>query len=696
MPTVGGYRLLWRLGGGGFGEVFYAEHVASRAPAAVKLMHAELLDSHKEAEYRSRFAQEAEFLGQFEHPAVPRLFAAEPHAARPWLATAYVAGPTLFQLVDAHGPLPSGAVRAFSIRVAEVLELLHSRERAHRDLNPRNVLVTSNGPHVIDFGLARAVGAQPMTRTGEAVGTLSYMPPERPGIGKGTHYDAAGDIFGLGAVALYAATGHPPYRNNGDLRAGRVDFRGVPADLDIVLRRMLTDEPEDRPTATAAKLMLRTSHGTGAPVPEFARGLRPVQRALLENYPARPGPARKEPQLPQTGEIAGTPPGAGAVAPPETGTSPDDQATRFIRSIGPGPVSGDLWPAVRTQRPPKVEPPKIERAPRRARPPAPERTVEPVWERALSDWVHYVSAAADGTVLVATADGMLTALDGHTGYHRWEHALPGGLRGVPVVDGPLLHAGSADGWLNTFDTHAARLTDRRRVGGRVVGCAVADRRVVVATGSGVVWAFPSEYGAALWSEPVGAPITAGPLIAGRAVYVADARGRLHALDLHDGGEVWPHTPELHERPLTVTGARNLVVVTGADGGLHAFGAADGLLRWQARTSAQAWACFADPGAGAIYTGGLDGVVGAYDAATGARINQVTVADGIRRSLAPVDGGLLVVGGTDGSAFAVDPVGGHRIWRHTGAAPVHAPAAAVAGGPVVVGRWDGRVCALPPP
>ncbi|MGW0661091.1 protein kinase domain-containing protein [Streptodolium elevatio] len=754
---VGGFRLLHRLGGGGFGEVYYGEHVNSHAPAAVKLMHGELLASHKESEYRSRFAREAEFLRHLQHPAVPRLFVAEPHASRPWLATEYVAGPTLQQLVDEHGPLPAGAVRALAIRVAEVLSLLHSMGRAHRDLNPRNVLVTPAGPHVIDFGLARAVGAQPMTATGEAVGTLLYMPPERPGTEKGTHYDSAGDLFGLGAIALFAATGHPPYKNYGDLRAGDVDFGGIPNDLDIVLHRLLEKRPEERPSAAEAMILLRTSRTPGAPVPVFTEALEPAHRHKLEGHPLRPVPAAGAPhrqtvnphQVPPTftgpadasstsqilalGDPATTAPGT--IAPRWYEASPpadDGIRTEIISGIRPGAFAAEFrsppprTPVRRVTEPPRrsgpphtATPPRapgppgaaervsvppggadartvVHRRPVPARPQTPMRTVETEWERPLDDWVQYVAATADGTVLAATADGMVTAMNGHTGYFQWEYALPGGLRGTPVGDGVLLHAGSADGWLNTLDTTAQRLTDRRPVGGRVVGCAVAPgARVVVASGAGVVWSFPAGHGQAEWGEPVGAPITAGPVVAGRTVYVGDARGRLHALDLHDGGSGWPRSPELGERPIALAVAGNLVVAAGADGGLHAFDTVDGSPHWSAHSTAQTWACVADPVTETVSTGALDGAVRTYDAVTGEQLGELPVTEGIRRSLAQV-GDALVVGGTDGSTLAVDPLGGRRIWRHAGAGPVHAPAAAVPGGPVVVGRLDGTVCALPPP
>ncbi|UGQ12260.1 PQQ-binding-like beta-propeller repeat protein [Yinghuangia sp. ASG 101] len=825
---VGSFRLLDRLGGGGFGEVYYAEHTASGTAAAVKLMHRELLESTKAAEYRRRFRGEVEFLSQLDHPAVPRLLAAEPDAFRPWLATAFVAGPTLAVLVDRHGPLPSGAVRALTLRVAEVLDLLHGKGRAHRDLTPRNVLVTTDGPQVIDFGLARAVGAEPMTRTGDVVGTLLYLPPERPGTDHGTRYDAAGDVFGLGGTALFAATGHPPYKNFADLREGRINLRGMPSDLADVLRRLLDKDPEARISAAAAKMLLRPIDRRH--LPDFGDALAPGHRDALRAHPERPSPVDGGHHMPEhsgSGDESGVSTGlfTQGFTPPETGPAPwaeprsgtgreadrgvDRETGRetedesgsdgddTLRGLPPaitegGPLGGgrtggaspaprpSAWPDLvrpglfatefvhpppRTGRPSRGRgaeavpceprstphrettgrpagdrhddaregPDRGDPHERRARPPVPDRregphdeprpdrrdtprrdprdepptgrrfgrppgsgvAVEPLWDRALTDWVRRVVAAPDGTVLAATADGVLTAVDGRTGHFRWDERLPGGLHGSPVADGGLVHAGSADGWLNTLDTVGRRLSDRRRVGGRVVGCAVAPGRVVVAVGSGVVWSFPSAQGPADWSEPVGAPITTPPVVAGRIVYVADARGRVHALHLDDGASAWRHSPELRERPIALTTAYDTVVAAGADGGLHVFDAADGTPRWSARQPAQTWACLADPGSGDVYTGGLDGAVRRYDAASGRLRHETKLSAGIRGSLARLDA-LLVVGCTDGSTVVLDPVDGYPVWRHSGDAQVDGPAAVVPGGPVVVGHLDGRVCGLPPP
>ncbi|WP_436789067.1 protein kinase domain-containing protein [Yinghuangia sp. YIM S10712] len=729
---VGKYRLLQRLATGGFGEVFYAEHTSSGVAAAVKLMHRGLLEAPKAAEYRRRFRGEVEFLSQLEHPAVPKLLAAEPDAYRPWLATAFVAGPTLAELVDAHGPLPSGAVRALALRIAEVLDLLHRGGRAHRDLTPKNVLVTTDGAHVIDFGLARVVGAQPMTQVGHVMGTVSYLPPERPG--QGTRYDAAGDVFGLGGITLFAATGHPPFDDLPDVLRGRINFRGVPSDLSAVLRRLLDQDPEVRGSAAEAKMLLRPADGRWQ-LPDFADALAPVHREALRRHPVRPamwGNGHDMPAEYGSDDASSVSTGLDilrAVAPPEGSVAQDIPTQDMLADplgvtgprpadplgvIGAGPFARDFT------RPPRRWAPRAEPVPRdrghhthqtndrdrRTGPPPGERFVRPVratpvealWDRRLGDWVRHVVSTPDGTVLAATADGVLTAMDGRTGHFRWDERLPGGLHGAPVVDGGLVHAGSADGWLNTLDTldtAERRLTGRRRVGGRVVGCAVAPGRVVVAVGSGVVWSFPSAQGAADWSEPVGAPITTPPVVAGRIVYVADARGLLHALHLDDGAAVWPHPPDLRERPTALAVADGLLVAAGADGGVHAFDTVDGAPRWKAHNAAQAWACLAVPGTRTVHTGALDGAVRGYDTATGELRHDTRLSAGIHNSLAQLDE-LLVVGCADGSTVVLDPVDGQSVWRHNGAGSVHAPAAVVPGGPVVIGGLDGRVCGLPPP
>ncbi|MGH3165745.1 MAG: serine/threonine-protein kinase, partial [Trebonia sp.] len=191
--TVGEFRLRARLGAGGMGRVYLGSSPAGRA-VAVKVVHPELAG---DPEFRRRFGQEVAAAravsGMYTAPVV----AAGLHDDPPWLATAFVPGPSLADLVSRHGPLPESAVWRLAAGLTEALEAVHSRSLVHRDLKPGNVLVAEDGPHLIDFGISRALDGTSLTRTGMVVGTPGYMSPEQA---EGRPAAPASDVFSLGCV----------------------------------------------------------------------------------------------------------------------------------------------------------------------------------------------------------------------------------------------------------------------------------------------------------------------------------------------------------------------------------------------------------------------------------------------------------------------------------------------------------------
>lgn len=203
--AIGPYRLLGRLGAGGMGRVYLARSEGGRT-VAVKVVHPHFaLDE----EFRARFRREVESArrvgGQWTAPVLD----ADPEAPVPWVATGYVPGPSLAQAVTEHGPLPADAVRALGAGLAEALAAVHGLGLVHRDVKPSNVLLALDGPRLIDFGIARATaGTASLTSTGVSVGSPGYMAPEQI---LGTKVSGAADVFSLGAVLAYAATGAAPF-----------------------------------------------------------------------------------------------------------------------------------------------------------------------------------------------------------------------------------------------------------------------------------------------------------------------------------------------------------------------------------------------------------------------------------------------------------------------------------------------------
>ncbi|MCW2858482.1 MAG: serine/threonine protein kinase [Actinoallomurus sp.] len=248
---VGGYLLLARLGTGAMGRVYLGRSASGRL-VAVKTIRSEFA---ADGDFRTRFAHEVTAAGRVSGVYTAAVVAADPDAEIPWLATAYIPAPSLEQLVRACGPLPVEALRWLAAGCAEALESIHQAGLVHRDLKPSNVLVSADGPRVIDFGVARATERSTVTATHQAVGTPAYMAPEQARDSRQTV--AASDVFSLGSTLLYAATGHPPY--SGDsvtdvlvrLATEEPDLTGVPDEVADLVRECLQRDPDARPTAAA-------------------------------------------------------------------------------------------------------------------------------------------------------------------------------------------------------------------------------------------------------------------------------------------------------------------------------------------------------------------------------------------------------------------------------------------------------------
>ncbi|WP_458244911.1 protein kinase domain-containing protein [Streptomyces sp. MAI_2237] len=250
---IGAYRLLARLGAGGMGFVYLARSERGRT-VAVKLVRRELA---AQEEFRARFRQEVQAARQVGGYWTAPVLDADTEAAVPWVATGYVAGPSLQQVVGHdHGALPERSVRILAAGLAHALKDIHAAGIVHRDLKPSNVLVTIDGPRVIDFGIARALETVTdggLTRTGALVGSPGFMAPEQV---RGDRITPACDVFCLGSVLAYAATGALPFgtANSGvhalmfRIAQEEPDLEGVPEGIADLVRDCLKKDPAARPT----------------------------------------------------------------------------------------------------------------------------------------------------------------------------------------------------------------------------------------------------------------------------------------------------------------------------------------------------------------------------------------------------------------------------------------------------------------
>ncbi|SNS42709.1 Serine/threonine protein kinase [Streptosporangium subroseum] len=264
---IAGYKLRGRLGSGGMGIV-YLSYSRGGQPVALKVVRREYAE---DPEFRRRFAREVEAARRVQGAYTAPVLDSNVEGTQPWLASAYVPGPSLADAVHRHGPLPPETVLSLVAGIAEALQSIHGVGVVHRDLKPTNVLLASDGPRVIDFGIARSADATALTDTNVRLGTPAYMSPEQVtgrGIGPET------DLFALGLVAFFAATGRHPFgEGDGNALLFRIlsqepELTACPEPLREIVARCLAKESSERPTPTEIIELCRGGAGAGS----FDRG----------------------------------------------------------------------------------------------------------------------------------------------------------------------------------------------------------------------------------------------------------------------------------------------------------------------------------------------------------------------------------------------------------------------------------------
>ena len=280
---IGPYWLEGRLGSGGMGRVYLGRSPGGRH-VAIKVIREELAE---DAEFRARFAREVSAARKVSGIYTAPVVDADPDGPLPWLATSYVAGPSLADAVSDRGPLPPTSVLRLAAGLAEGLSAIHSAGVVHRDLKPSNVLLAEDGPRLIDFGICRSVETRALTRTGMVVGSPGFMAPEQA---EGHDVGPPSDIFSLGAVLTFAATGEGPF---GEASSAALLYRVVcaepnidrlPAEIRRLIGHCLAKCPQDRPTAAQLLAELSTAQPGVHPLPE------PVIRGLPGHGPAGSAP----------------------------------------------------------------------------------------------------------------------------------------------------------------------------------------------------------------------------------------------------------------------------------------------------------------------------------------------------------------------------------------------------------------------
>lgn len=718
---IGPFEVLGRLGAGGMGLVYLARSASGRR-VAIKTVRTELAEDQL---FRVRFTREVEAARAVSGFYTAAVVDADPRAAVPWLATAYVPAPSLEEIVNDSGPLPAQAVRWLAAGVAEALQSIHGAGLVHRDLKPSNVLVVEDGPRVIDFGIASGVSNTRLTMTNVAVGTPAYMSPEQAKDSRSV--TGASDVFSLGSTLVFAATGHPPFHGANPvetvfmlLREGP-DLTGLPDELRPLIEACMQMEAAARPTPADLQAQLAPHlFGSGSDDSGTASAWLPEKAvALIEARSRGSRPAAKAAPAPTGGPRSG---GRAAVPPPPPydppapapapvpvgapSAAPDSGPVRLAGAavpIGPGPRVADARAAAVKAPPPEAglvaswsRPSPGVTGPDPSVPPAPPQPPENAsgwrpWRFRMSNEV-WGTPAVDGDLVYVTSFEV-HALDVATGRRRfktrdvaWSMAVADGR--VHASDGPTLFALDAregtDLWRLSTDAWVYSLN--------------ADHgTVVTGTRGGGVQAWEATNGQKLW-EIAGCQTDfespeAGPLVHDGTVYVwQDAR--LRALEARTGEERWSYpvgdAASCGGVPVRLAPAADGYVYVSAGTRVLAVEAASGMVRWHF----EAPAVFLSPPAfapgpavtgGGVYLADYLGTVYALDATDGR--DRWRIATEARASIEPV---LVAAGhvhvGSGKGLYTLDAVTGTPKWRfQAGGDVVGAPA--VAEGRIHFGSTD---------
>ncbi|WP_411139240.1 protein kinase domain-containing protein [Streptomyces sp. C10] len=556
---IGGYPLEARLGSGGMGTVFLARTSSGR-PVAIKLIHPQFA---ADDEFRIRFRQEVAAARQVSGAFTAAVVDAAPDAEQPWMATTYIQGHTLARRIGTKGPLSGAELRRLAIGLAEALRDIHRVGVVHRDLKPSNVVLSPEGPRVIDFGISRAVDQQTLTITGRVIGTPPFMSPEQ--LQAPRDVGPRSDVFSLGTLLAYSATGHGPFDAESPyLAAYQVVHRepsleDVPVALRTVVESCLAKEPNGRPSADELLVLLRDLPADLGQTDARGVGAGRTRDMVTEHHfatPATPAPATPAPATPAPATPTITP------AAPDTGSA-DTPIGRRLR-----------------------------------------RRWRPVFAAAVAVTV----AAIGGGVAALTAGGFggnsggdkgnSLAVQGAAlpdGFKPWHETVPGGREDIPdelrcIAHGDALFCGGGS-------VVATRI--RARDGSRVwtaksPGVPVNGMHLVGATDDTVlgyrfaaqnapqdppseVVALDANTGRELWSVPSGAQSTAvtgrtqDAIVTGSVVVTVDAsNSRFEARNAHSGQVTWTSSFPAGTQCAPVPVGPQLVAMCATDAEVNAF------------------------------------------------------------------------------------------------------------------------------
>jgi serine/threonine protein kinase/outer membrane protein assembly factor BamB len=701
LRTVGEFRMLARLGSGGMGQVFLASSLAGRI-VAVKVIHPQHC---QDAEFVRRFRGEVEAAQKVSGWYTAPVVAAGVDDNPPWLATAFVPGPSLDDIVTRYGPLPVPAVWRLAAGLAEALRAIHGAGLVHRDLKPANVLLALDGPRVIDFGISRVVTDTRLTATGAVIGTLSYMSPEQV---QALETGPASDTFSLGSVLAFAASGSAPF--NGAQGApsasvmyrivhGEPDLGAVSADIRGLIEACLAKDPRQRPDlgrvaahSTAAAERLGLSPAAFWPQ-DVAKVIQAQQAALTAQIEAL--------QVAPSTHVEGAWRGSGtAMAPSRTGpTGPSvSGAWHSGRSsviepgsapaMAPGGVPGAGGPGSGAAGGQAMPGPTFpgQATPRPTSPghafPGQRGPARGASRRSL-----LIGAGAGGVAVVGGAVGWVLSSGSGASSPPSE-----GTGYTPSTAEPSLPTGQS---LQQYYGAGTRKTATWKFPtGNAINSnpGAAGGMVYVGSSDNNLYAVNIGTGRKAWSYQAGS-VSAAPEVVGDIVCLATSAGHFYALHAGSGAGAWDvntSIPAIYKRTWAVNGGN---VILGLDtASPQAYDAATGTKGVSYKT--QEPYVMALSAAGVLYALDALGILYAFQAATGTEIwhKPILSTDNPPGTGLTIDGGGIYLGTVSGTLYKIDAASGRVLWTYQPGSGMESDPA-VANGVVYVRDNNGNLHAI---
>lgn len=540
---VGPYRVVTRLGTGGMGIVYLGTSLGGRQ-VAVKVLRPEL---SQDSAFRRRFAREVASARAVSGVFTAGVVDADPEGSPAWLATAYVSGLSLGEAVAKHGPLPEASALALAAGLTEAIGSIHRAGVIHRDLKPSNVLLAEDGPRVIDFGISKVQGSSLLTQGNQVFGTPGFMSPEQL---QGRPVGSPSDVFSLGAVAVFAATGHGPFGAGASPELGyrtvheQPDVTGVPTCLVHIVERCLAKDPRERPTVALLLAELAELNGSTQEVTEVFTGTGWLPEALAHTL--RPQAYSLQVNRSSGSELR----------------SPDPESDGSVLDRG-------------------------DDSPRRS-PETPSSAAVSGGGSRMSRRRALFGLACVGAAGAGLAGWTLLSDDFRPGRQRWRFATDGAILGTPTEANGLVYAVSKDNTLYAVDANSGRK--------KWAFSARADRYPSPAVANGIlylsdedprgrVYALRAATGEHLWDSPL---ILSRALIAGGFACLVTgqtitkngkAYSMLEVKDAATGDQHWKFRVD-DSAFVAVAAESGTVFVAGAKN-LYALDAATGEQTWSA-------------------------------------------------------------------------------------------------------------------